>query len=353
MGTVTHLHERLRTVPTRIGHEDEVLSVARQLVNEGQAGTQSLVSWEALVQSGLFAISIPVDFGGLDISNAVMAEAVSIIAAASPESAVALAGHFSTLEAIRNAGSEEQRRAIFSRVACGECFSGLVHGEDPVSEWGLRLSTEGIGYCLDGEIVSSEALSVDWMALLLGDERGELRFVLVPRQAREIGSAPGAGDHRLSFQRLHVAADAVLNASADARLMSGATRHLLDGALALGRSRQSFFSSIQHLRDQRQSADDGPMRAVKVEIARAYVQMESLAALINRCGTEIDIAQVTPGARTITRASQLARALAIAASQALTQKEDGGSEEALVELGSSLAKDTPYPAESQETNGAS
>ncbi|MCM2474967.1 monooxygenase [Rhizobium sp. CG5] len=353
MGTVTHLHERLRTVPTRIGAEDEVLGIARSLVSGGQAGDRSGPSWDDLVQSGLFAISIPVDFGGLDISNAVMAEAVSIIAATSPESATALAGHFSTLEAIRNAGSEEQRRAIFARVACGECFSGLVRGDGPVSERGLRLSTEGIGYCLDGEIASSAALSVDWLTLLLADERGEPRFVLVPRHAREIGITPGEpGHHRLSFQRLHVAADAVLKASADARLMSGATGQLLDGALVLGQSTQTFLSSIQRLRDRRHDADESDLRVIKVEIARAYVKMESLAALINRCGTEIDIAQVTPGARTITRAGQLAKALAIAATQTFVQTADGRSEDALVELGSDLAKETPGPAQSQETDGA-
>nr|WP_284739369.1 acyl-CoA dehydrogenase family protein [Rhizobium sp. CG5] len=328
------------------------MGIARSLANGGQAGVRTVPSWDDLVQSGLFAISIPVDFGGLDISNALMAEAVSIIAATSPESATALAGHFSTLEAIRNTGSQEQRRAIFARVACGECFSGLVRGDDPVSEWALRLTTEGIGYCLDGEISSSEPLLADWLALLLADERGEPRFVIVPRHARETAFAQGgAGQHRLSFQKLHVAADAVLKVSSDARLMSGATSDLLQGALALGQSTQTFLSSIRKLRDRRHDAADSDLRLIKLEIARAYVKMESLAALINRCGTEIDIAQVTPGPRTITRASQMAKALAIAATQTFLHAADGTSEDALVELGSDLAKDTPDPAQSQETDG--
>lgn len=348
MGTVTHLTERLRTVPTRIGAEDEVLGVAHHL-----AGAN--VSWEDVVQSGIFAISIPVDFGGLDVSNAVMAEAVSIIAAASPELAAALASHYSTLEAIRNAGSEEQRRAIFSRVARGESFSGLLCGDQPESEWALRLSAEGIGYRLDGEIVSKDAVDADWLTLLLGDERGQPKFVLVSRSAPDGGFAVSGKDaRRLSFQRFHVATDAVMTASTDARRMSATIADLLKGALALGRSRQNFLALLEQARHSGPVAQQDSLRAVKAEIGRVFVHMETLSALVQRCGTEIDIAQVTPGARTLSRAGQVARTLAITASQAVTHESGtGNDEDALVRLGSSLIEHPPYPvpAKAQEGDG--
>lgn len=347
MGTVTHLTERLRTVPTRIGAEDEVLGVAHHLARSG-------VSWEDVVQSGIFAISIPVDFGGLDVSNAVMAEAVSIIAAASPELAATLSSHFSTLEALRHAGSEEQRRAIFSRVARGESFSGLLCAEEPQSEWALRLSTEGIGYRMDGEIVSKDVPDADWLTILLGDERGQPKFVLVSRAAPDAGFAVSGTDiRRLSFQRCHVATDAVMNASADARRMSATVADLLKGALALGRSRQDFLALLEQGRHPGQLAQQDSLRAVKAEIARVYVHMETLAALVQRCGTEIDIAQVTPGARTLHRAGQVARTLAITASQVLTQESGiGHDEDALVRLGSGLIEHPPYPVQVKGQDGS-
>ncbi|SMD14670.1 acyl-CoA dehydrogenase family protein [Rhizobium sp. RU36D] len=347
MGTVTHLTERLRTVPTRIGAEDEVLGVAQHLAS-------AEVSWEDVVQSGVFAISIPVDFGGLDVSNAVMAEAVSIIAAASPELGATLASHFSTLEALRHAGSEEQRRAIFSRVARGESFSGLLCADEPQSEWALRLSAEGIGYRLDGEIVSNHAPEADWLTILLGDERGQPKFVLVSRSAPDGGfDVSGTDIRRLSFQRFHVATDAVMNASADARRMSATVADLLKGALALGRLRQNFLALLEQGRRPGTVAQQDSLRAVKSEIGRVYVHMETLSALVQRCGTEIDIAQVTPGVHTLNRAGQVARSLAIAATQGL--KHDGGSrhdEDALVKLGSSLIEHPPYPVQVKGSDGS-
>jgi hypothetical protein len=255
---------------------------------------------------------------------------------------------FSTLEALRHAGSEEQRRAIFSRVARGESFSGLLCAEEPQSEWALRLSTEGIGYRLDGEIVSKDVPDADWLTILLGDERGQPKFVLFSRPAPDSGFAvSGTDDRRLSFQRFHVATDAVMNASADARRMSATVADLLKGALALGRSRQDFLALLERGRHPGIGPEDN-LRAVKAKIGRLYVHLEILSALVQRCGTEIDIAQVTPGVHTLNRAGQVARSLAI------TAMGDGGirhDEDALVRLGSGLIEHPPYPVHIKGQDG--
>ena len=73
-----------------------------------------------LSESGLLAITVPKEFGGAGVSNVTLARVAAIIAAADGSLGQIPQNHFYMVEALRLAGSEEQKRHYFRRVLDGD-----------------------------------------------------------------------------------------------------------------------------------------------------------------------------------------------------------------------------------------
>ncbi|MDQ0457302.1 acyl-CoA dehydrogenase family protein [Rhizobium paknamense] len=292
MGTITHLHERLRPAPSHVGSEDDALHRAAEIAARGLASRRQLR--DELSQAGLLGVSIPADFAGLDVSNGVLAEIVASLSAKGDDGAAVLIGHQAALEALRNSGSEEQRRVLFARVAAGESF----HLIETAST--LKLAADALGSRLDDlQSLAGHGSEADWLAVFAHNEAGGECLAVFSRQdllaAQEPGQMPG----------LHVSVDGVLPCRAGARAMSEVMRRFLQGAVVQGRARAGGFqSAIPHY--------DG------LSQARFVLEKESLAALLERCGLAIDAAQVNPGPQTIEAAAMAALILQAAAERMFT-----------------------------------
>src|ERR1700712_1639943 len=124
MGTVSQLHERPRPVARRIESDEEALETARALASEfeklaSDRDVNRILPEEelnALSQSGLLGISVPSEYEGLDISNAILAEIIAILAESDPSIALVSQSLFQVLEALRVAGGEEQKTSFFARA---------------------------------------------------------------------------------------------------------------------------------------------------------------------------------------------------------------------------------------------
>jgi alkylation response protein AidB-like acyl-CoA dehydrogenase len=324
MGTITQLHERLRPVPNRIDADGEVLAAASAVV----PALSQLPAAEALSRSGLLAVSVPSDFGGLDVSNVVLAEAVSLIAAVSVKAAEALATHCCALEAIRNAGSAEQRKSAFARSAAGECFLLLTGGGVAELKTDARFLPEGMGFRLEGEVQIAAVVDADWLAIPAADPSGQSALLLVPRNAAGVEfSQPGEGTPSLlRFTGVHVAADSVLALTRhQAGQMMESVDRLLRAAVVLGRGRRELDTVLAAI---------DPERDATVASAHAIgwrqVEIDTVHALILRAATAIDGAQVNPAAETIAQACRIAFVLSVAAQQMDTGRTAGEEEEAIV-----------------------
>lgn len=324
MGTITHLHERLRPVPNRIDAEADVLAAASAVLPL----LSQLPVAEALSRSGLLPVSVPSDFGGLDVSNVVLAEAVSVIAAVSTKAAEALASHCSSLEAIRNAGSEEQRRSAFARSAAGECFRLLTGGGVADLKTEARFLPEGMGFRLEGEVQATSVVEADWLVLSVADPSGQSALLLVPRNAAgvELSQSREGASSLLRFAGVHVPADSVLALSRrQAGQMMESVDRLLRAAAILGQARRELESILAAI---------DPERDATVASAHAIgwrqVEIETVHALILRAATAIDGAQVNPAAETIAQACRTASVLSVAAQRMDTGRTAGEEEEAIV-----------------------
>jgi len=303
MGSITHLHGRLRPVPLRIASDEEVLAAAAEIVALGADVPAGLLA-EALVRSGLLAISIPSEFDGADVSNGLIAQAVSQIAQVQPAAARALASHFRALELVRNAGSEEQRRSLFLRAASGERLSSAGVGEHRGSQ---RYVPDGIGFKVSGALEAVSLGEPDWFALLALSEAEALSVLLVQRGSTDTYLVRGGEPALYSLDQAHVPADSVLALNNDALPLSRSLGNILHASTVLGEKRQQLAAELRH----REEPLAG--RPLDERIGRYQLEIETLAALIDRAATALDLVQVNPTPTGVLEVRRIATALEIAA----------------------------------------
>jgi len=174
--------DRLRPVPVALTREADVLAALDRL--GPSATSHNLDQVSGLPMSGLLAMSIPASFGGADISNLIVAEAVSRLTTWDTEAAEKLLRHLVALELVRTSGSAEQRKAIYGRVVLGDVFdlSATREGVPPP-----RLVQSGLAFALDNTGSDFEVGAADWqiirasgagsepMAAILDSKRVSLR----------------------------------------------------------------------------------------------------------------------------------------------------------------------------------
>ncbi len=167
MGTVSQFHESLRPPAHRIESEEEAISTARDLAAafRRQASERDInrilpfAELDALSVSGLTAIAVPPDHEGLDVSNALLAEIVAIIAEGDASIGEALENHFCVLETLRTQAAEDLKASLFARVLLGDRFSAATFTD------GAELTAEGPGYRLSGRTRQAPGiLFADWIA---------------------------------------------------------------------------------------------------------------------------------------------------------------------------------------------
>ncbi|WP_245269795.1 acyl-CoA dehydrogenase family protein [Ensifer sp. WSM1721] len=281
------------------------------------------LSAEALERSGLLAIPIPNDFDGADVSNRLIARVVSQIAEVQSTAARALASHFRALELVRNAGSEEQRRSIYLRVVSGERLSSAAVGVHRPSQ---RYVTDGIGFKVSGAIEAVSLGEPGWFALLALSEAEVLSLLLVQRGSSEVRLAHSGEPALYNFDQVHVPADSVLALNSDALPLSQSLGSILHASTILGEKRRKLAAELRH----GDSSFSGRLRDER--IGRFRLDIEILAALIERAATALDLAQVNATPADVSEASRIATALEIAA------LPDGAREtpRLLAELGQTL-----------------
>ncbi|RVJ49355.1 acyl-CoA dehydrogenase family protein [Sinorhizobium meliloti] len=327
MGSITHLHERPR--PARIVSDEEVLTAAGEVIALGTDAPAVLLV-EALVRSGLLAMSIPSDFDGADVSNGLIAQVVTQIGEVQPAAARALVHHFRALELVRNAGSEEQRRSVYVHVQSGERLSCGGVGEHTAHQ---RYFTDGIGFRLSGALEVASLGAPDWFAVLASSEAKVLSLLLIQRGSTRTELVPGSQPTRYRLDEAHVPADAVLALHEDALPLSQSLGTILHASTILGEKRQRLAADLALWRGGVRPGD----RPWDERIGKLQVDIEILAALIDRAATALDLAQVNPTPAGVSDVCRSATALEFAALPAGDRARDG--DRLLGQLGRTLLTD--------------
>ncbi len=142
---------------------------------------------KALKDSGLLALSVPAEYGGLDAPAAVVAEVFRLIGHADGSLAQIPHSHYTFLEALRLQGTRAQQEFFYERVLEGALFANAQseRGPHPIDVDTTTLVQQPSGdYVLSGrKFYSTGALFADWVIVRasLSDGSGEVPTSSTPK----------------------------------------------------------------------------------------------------------------------------------------------------------------------------
>ncbi|WDZ80242.1 SfnB family sulfur acquisition oxidoreductase (plasmid) [Ensifer adhaerens] len=340
MGTISRLSEKTRAPAHRIESEEEALSIARELAAEfarsaNERDTDRILPFDeldALAQSGLLAITVPPEYDGIDVSNAVLAEITAILSEADSSIGQIPQNHFYILEALRTDGTEEQKAFFFGRALAGDRFGNALseRGTKTVGDYATRLTPDGPGFRLNGrKYYSTGVLFAEWIVVFALDPNDKLTMSFLPRGAEGlqiIDDWDGFGQRTTGsgttvLQNVYVTADAVVrhHRGFERPTTIGSVGQIIHAGIDLGIARAAFAETLNFVRDHaRPWMDSGVERAADdpltiARIGQLAIRLEAATATVERAGKKVDVAQINGTEESVVEAT-----LAVAAAKALT-----------------------------------
>lgn len=318
MGTVSQFHQSLRAAAHRIESEEEAISTARDLAaafrhHASERDINRILPFaelDALSVSGLTAIAVPPDHQGLDVSNALLAEIVAIIAEGDPSIGEALENHFCMLETLRTQAAEDLKASLFARVLLGDRFSGAAFTD------GAALAAEGPGYRLSGRTRQAPGiLFADWIAAAATAPPSRpvtLYLARADEGVQVVDDWDGFGQRTngsatVIVATLHVNADAIAPAPSSGYSTGISLGLLLKAGVSLGIARAAWSDLMTAIGDR--------SATVLPRIGGRAIRIEATAAALERAGRKLDIAQVNPVEAAMADAHFSASAAAILAGE--------------------------------------
>jgi SfnB family sulfur acquisition oxidoreductase len=336
------LHHLNSTHPqaTLLETEQQALAVARELA-EHFASTASdrdserqlpFAEMDILAQSGLLAITVPEEYGGLDVSNATLAEITAILAQADGSIGQIPQNHFYILEALRVDGSEDQKRYFFGRALAGDRFGNALseRGTKTVGHYNTRITRDGPGYRINGrKFYSTGVLFADWVTVFALDENDKLVMAFVPKGTEGIEIIDDwdgfgqrtTGSGTTVLNNVYVNADHVVlhHKGFDRSTTIGSVGQIIHAGVDLGIARAAFAETLDFVKTKSrpwmdsgvEHASDDPLTIAR--IGQIAIRLEAATATIERAGRKVDAAQVETTEKRVVEAT-----LAVAAAKVLT-----------------------------------
>jgi len=138
---------------------------------------------------GLLAVTVPREFGGADVAAATLSKVFQILAAADPAVAQLPQSHFVFVNALRQDGTDEQKRFFFAEILGGARLGNAQAERGSSSPLDLktrlrRATPPSEGYRLDGtKHYTTGALFAQWLPVAAIDDEQRLVLAYVPRTA--------------------------------------------------------------------------------------------------------------------------------------------------------------------------
>ncbi|EJJ24876.1 SfnB family sulfur acquisition oxidoreductase [Rhizobium sp. CF142] len=340
MTTVLRQQDQIRPVAARIASDEEALETARRLAAQFAATAAArdaerrlpFAELDAVAQSGLLAIAVPAQYGGLDVSNAVLAEVTAILAEADGSIGQIPQNHFYILEALRTDGSDEQKRYFFGRALAGDRFGNALseRGTKTVGHYNTRIVRDGPGYRINGQkYYSTGVLFADWITVFALDEEDRLVMAFVPKGTEGIEIVDDwdgfgqrtTGSGTTILNNVYVHADSVVlhHKGFERPTTIGSVGQIVHAGIDLGIARAAFAETLEFVRTKsRPWMDSGVERAAEdpltiSKVGQIAIRLEAAAALLERAGRKVDAAQIETTEKTVVDAT-----LAVAAAKVLT-----------------------------------
>jgi len=291
---------------------------------------------DLLSASGLLAITVPVAFGGADLSAATVVEVIRLLSTGDPNIGQIPQSHFAYVNLLRLHGTPMQQERLFGELLAGKRFGNAQSeaGTKHVRDLRTTLTERpGGGWLLNGrKFYATGALLADWIPVLAHQGvDGPLAVAWVER------GAPGVevvDDWDGLGQRTTASGSVVLDAvEVDGDLVTpydvtfggpqtyGAFAQAIHAAIDAGIARAALTEAAAFVRERSRPYPDAQADRAAEDplVVQAFGEMElatrAAESLLAQAATAIDVANAD-----LTPASAAAASLATAAARAATTR---------------------------------
>lgn len=341
----------------RIADDAEAIAAAKALAREFAAGAAArdrerrlpLEEIERFSQSGLWAITVPKDYGGAGVSAATLAEVTAIVAAADSSLGQIPQNHFYMVEALRLAGTEEQKRHYFGRILDGDRLGNAfteIGTKTPV-DYRTAFRKAGDRLLLSGQkFYATGSLFAHIVVAVAKDETGRVHIVFIDRATPGLSlvddwSSFGqrtTGSGTVTFDDVEITPFQVVDHDVvfERPTPMGPFAQIVHAAVQVGNARGALTETVSYVR-----AHARPFFELTVEhgyedphtihaVGDISIRVNAAEALLARAGRLLDAATENPTDRTVAAAS-----IAVAEAKAYGTETAQLAANKLIELGGS------------------
>ncbi|MBN9060044.1 MULTISPECIES: SfnB family sulfur acquisition oxidoreductase [Kaistia] len=338
----------------RIASDQEALDIARTLAAEFARGASQRdrdrqLPWtelEKLAASGLLAITVPREYGGIDVSAATLGEVSAILAEADSSIGQIPQNHFYILEALRVDGTEAQKRFFFGRALAGDQFGNALSeiGTKNVGQQNTKIEPDGDSFRINGrKFYSTGVLFADWIVVFANDPEGRTTMSFLPHDAEGLTvlddwSGFGqrtTGSGTTIVDNVRVDKDSIVEHQKgfDRPTTIGSLGQIIHAGIDLGIARAALAETLDFVRNRaRPWSDAGVERAsddpLTISIVGSLaIRLDAASALLAEAGRKVDTAR-----RSLAEPDVIAATIAVAGAKVLTTEVALAATNALFEL---------------------
>ena len=352
--------------PNLIRSDYEALKAAHRLAADFATDASArdrdrLLPWAELdrfTQSGLWAATVPQEFGGAGISAVTLARVIAIIGAVDGSLSQIPQNHFYALEVLRVGASESQKRFFYDRVLAGERLGNALAeiGHKDFKRRTRLVREQGRWFVEGQKFYCTGAIYAHWIPTLVVAEEGgkPVQYLaMVPREADGVTVTDDwdgfgqrvTGSGSVAFDHVRIEPEWIIpfQTSFERPTTIGPLAQIMHAAIDLGIGQGAYRDMLSFVRERARPwldakvdrASDDPLTLHQVGNVR--LRLKAAEASLDRSGRAVDAAQ-----KEMTEGNVAAASIAVAEARILTTKAGLLAANKLFELSgtsSTLAED--------------
>jgi SfnB family sulfur acquisition oxidoreductase len=312
-----------------IQSDKEALEIARNLADQFKAGAvqrdaERILPFEeieAYSQSGLWAITVPKEYGGAEVSSYTVAQIIALMSGVDGSIGQIPQNHFYGLEILRNNGTEEQKQKLYTEVLKGARFGNALaeFKTKTAAQRQTAIRKAEQGYVINGEkFYCTGSLFAHRIPTLVVDEHEQQFLAFVPRDSEGLTliddwSGFGqrtTGSGTVKFDNVPVLEEDVVrfDTAYSRPTISGPFAQLLHASIETGIARAAFEETLNRVRQARPWIDSGVDQATddpltKFELGRVVADVRASEVLLKQAAYAVDSAKADPTEASVAKAS--------------------------------------------------
>lgn len=312
-----------------IQSDAEALDIAQTLAeqfksNAVQRDAQRILPFqeiEAYSQSGLWAITVPKQYGGAEVSSLTVAKIIALMSGVDGSIGQIPQNHFYALEVLRNTGTEQQKQKLYAEVLKGARFGNALaeFKTKNATQKQTAITPTEHGFVVNGEkFYCTGSLFAHRIPTLVKDHENREFLAFITRESEGLEliddwSGFGqrtTGSGTVKFNNVQVAAEDIIpfdTAFSQATLV-GPFAQIMHAAIETGIARAAFEETLHRVRQARPWIDSGVDQAtadplILFELGRIVADVRASEVLLKQAARSIDAAKPQPTAANIAKAS--------------------------------------------------